>query len=382
MTKHILFFIHTIAPGGAERVCANMANHWAGKGWKVDVATFSPRLNDSYEFHPMVNRIQLRKNKRTTTRFKVGGFFGRILALRRLIRESKPDIVMALMTNANIELSLSCIGIGQLIKLGSEHNYQPDSELNTNKSLRAVIFKTLRKVTFSSLDAVTVLTEKSKDWVVENTLAKKVVVIQNAVPWPLSSSEPVVAPPTDKRMILGAGRFVSAKGFDLLISAYAPLAEKYPSWALYIVGDGAERELYEGQIRELGLQDRIFLPGRVGNIADWYAHSEIYVMSSRSEGFGNTLAEAMAYRAASISFDCDAGPREIIDHNVNGLLVPPKDIRGLRKAIESLITDDGLRKELSKNAIDTRERYSLKTVAGRWENLFKELEVSKFGMDD
>jgi glycosyltransferase involved in cell wall biosynthesis len=96
-------------------------------------------------------------------------------------------------------------------------------------------------------------------------------------------------------------------------------------------------------------------------------------MSSRFEGFPNTLAEAMAHGLPAVSFDCDTGPRDIIRHEVDGLLVPPGDLDALTEALARLMADDALRQQYAARAVEVRQRFSMERVAGMWETLFEEL---------
>ena len=125
-----------------------------------------------------------------------------------------------------------------------------------------------------------------------------------------------------RKVLLAVGRLEVEKGFDWLIDAFSALATKYPEWDLVILGEGSLRATLEKQVQTSGLARRVFLPGRVGNVGDWYERANLYVMSSRFEGFGNTLGEAMAYGLPAVSFDCETGPRNIIRHETDGLLVP------------------------------------------------------------
>jgi FkbM family methyltransferase len=120
-----------------------------------------------------------------------------------------------------------------------------------------------------------------------------------------------------------------------------------------------------------GIDGRVFLPGRVGNMADWYAHADLYVMSSRYEGFGNTLAEALVYGLPVVSFDCDTGPRDIVRHEVDGLLVPPGDVSNLAAALDRLMGDAELRGRFAMRAVDARTRFSIDRIAAMWELLFE-----------
>ena len=113
--------------------------------------------------------------------------------------------------------------------------------------------------------------------------------------------------------------------------------------------------------------------GRAGTGGEWYERADLYVMSSRFEGYPNTLAEAMAHGLAAVSFDCDTGPRDIIRHEVDGLLVPPGDVAALTAALDRLMDDATLRQQFAERAVDARRRFSMERIAGTWEDLFKEI---------
>jgi glycosyltransferase involved in cell wall biosynthesis len=121
----------------------------------------------------------------------------------------------------------------------------------------------------------------------------------------------------------------------------------------------------------MGLTGRIMLPGRAGNTSDWYRRADLYVMSSHYEGFPNALCEAMAHGCAAVSFDCDTGPRDIIRHGENGLLVSPVgDSQALSSALDELMGNDKLRHRMSKKALDVRQRYSMECILLKWDELF------------
>jgi glycosyltransferase involved in cell wall biosynthesis len=170
--------------------------------------------------------------------------------------------------------------------------------------------------------------------------------------------------------LLGVGRLTEQKGFDLLISTFARLAARHPDWDLIILGEGPSRPQLEDLVRSHNLSERIFLPGQAGNIAEWYRAAEIYAMSSRFEGFPNTLAEALAHGLPAVSFDCDTGPRDIIRHQVDGLLVPAGDEDALAAALSRLMNNAALRQQFAMRAVEARERFSMERIAGMWEEVF------------
>jgi glycosyltransferase involved in cell wall biosynthesis len=121
---------------------------------------------------------------------------------------------------------------------------------------------------------------------------------------------------------------------------------------------------------------RVFMPGIAGNIGEWYARADLFVMTSRFEGFPNALAEALAYGLPAVSFDCDTGPRDIIRDGVDGLLVPPGDASGLEQALDRVMGNRELRMHMAGMAIDARKRFSIDRIAGMWEALFEALPAA------
>jgi glycosyltransferase involved in cell wall biosynthesis len=224
---------------------------------------------------------------------------------------------------------------------------------------------------------VTALTSEGKDWIKSNTNAKMVAVIPNAVTWPLLGQEPRISLnafyQSERKLLLAVGRLDAGKGFDILIETFSNLADKHPNWDLVILGEGSLRPLLEETVRESDLKHRIFLPGRAGNMAEWYESADLYVMSSRFEGFPMSLVEAMAHGLAAVSFDCDTGPRDIIRHELDGLLVPQGDVTELTVALDRLMSDALTRQRFAEGAVEVRERFSMEKVAGMWEKLFEEI---------
>ncbi|MEY3787585.1 MAG: hypothetical protein RLZ75_1792 [Pseudomonadota bacterium] len=366
--KKWLIFIYSMSSGGAERVTANLANYWARKGWDITVVTLASRDLDFYPLHPTIKRVTLAlagDSKNALVGLKQNLY--RVLALRQILRQIQPDIALGMMTGANVLLALAALGLSNLCTVGSERTHPPQVPLG-------YLWERLRCYTYRLLNAVTVLTSESEDWIKSNTYAQKVSMIPNAVFYPLLAQEPRVNPNnTERKRLLAVGRLSEEKRFSDLIETFSNLAAKHPHWDLVILGEGALRSELEQQIRALALEKRIFLMGRVGNVGEWYESADLYVMSSRFEGFPNTLIEAMSYGLAAISFDCDTGPRDIIRHEIDGLLVPAGNIVALTAALDRLMSDEELRLRLAKRAIEVRERFSIEKITQLWEQLFDEV---------
>jgi len=225
--------------------------------------------------------------------------------------------------------------------------------------------------------ALTALTSESADWLKTHTSARRVAVIPNAALWPLPRQSPRITPDSlchaGRRLLLAVGRLEVQKGFDLLVDAFINLAKRYSDWDLVILGEGPQHAPLQDEVRAAGLEKRVLLPGRVGNVGEWYERADLYVLSSRFEGFPNALAEAMAHGLAAVSFDCETGSRDIIRHGVDGLLVPPGDVAGLTAALAHLMGIATLRRQFAKRAVEVRERFSMERIAGTWEELFEEI---------
>jgi glycosyltransferase involved in cell wall biosynthesis len=367
----LLFFIHSLSGGGAERVTVNLANHWAAKGWDITIVTLAPLSLDFYKLDPAVERIALELADECGN--VLAGFWNnlqRVRALRRVLRQVQPDITFGVMTTANVILALASRGLANVCAIGSEHIHPPQLPLGAQ-------WEALRRFTYGRLAAVVALTQESAEWLRMHTGALWVPIIQNMALWPLAVQAPRLTPETvrvaDRHILLAVGRLNKQKGFDWLLEAFMALARKYYDWTLAILGEGQERRALETQVQAARLDGRVFLPGRAGNVGEWYERADLYVMSSRFEGFPTTLAEAMAHGLPAVSFDCDTGPRDIIRPGVDGLLVPPGNVDALTAALDRLMGDAALRAQFAARAVEARERFSMERIAGMWEELFAKL---------
>lgn len=365
----LLFFIHSLEGGGAQRVVVNLANHFAGLGWEVRLVTLANEAGDVYALSGNIDRVVLDLASESAT--PVAGLLQnlrRIKALRRILRQTRPDVAVAMMATANILLAFAAFGLSGIRTIGSERIHPPQSPLGG-------LWEMLRRFSYAWLDAVVALTGKSADWIWENTRAKQVVVIPNAATWPLPKYPPHLPPEVackpGRQVVLGVGRLDGQKGFDWLIDAFAEVAQGHPQWDLVIVGDGPQAASLRSQIDHAGLAQRVFLPGRVGNVSDWYARADLYVLSSRYEGFPNTLIEAMAQGLPVISFDCDTGPADLVRQHVDGILVKTGDVQELAFALQKLMDEPQTRGQLAARAVEVRERFSMDRVADLWSCLFQ-----------
>jgi glycosyltransferase involved in cell wall biosynthesis len=371
MRCRLLFFISSLNSGGAERVTVNLANYWAAKGWEVTVVTLSDCMSDFYVLSPSVTRIGLGLLQESAN--VVSGLYRnliRVLALRRVLIQTNPQVALAMMDKANIILSFAAWRLPNILPLGSERIHPPQFPLGR-------LWESLRSICYGQLAAVTALTIESHDWLLHHTAVKRVAVIPNAAPWPLQSQPPLLMPQSiispSRKLLLAIGRLSYQKGFDLLIEAFVRISADHSDWHLAILGEGHLRGALYEKIKDVELEEHITLVGRVGNAGDWYQAADLYVMSSRFEGFPNALSEALSYGVPAVSFDCDTGPSVLIRHQVDGLLVPNGDVGALASSLDQLMSNPSLRKAFSAKAIEARERFSMERITRMWESLFMEL---------
>lgn len=365
----ILFFVHSLASGGAERVTATLANHWALKGWQVSVVSIDAVEADFYALDNRIRRIPLRMAAHSQPSMQgVMGNLRRVRALWSILRRERPDVAVAMMSTPSATLALA----GRLAgvpSIGSERIHPPALPLG-----RA--WETVRKRTYPLLAGFVAQTRDSATWLSENAGARNIAVIPNPVEFPLSVHAPRLSPSTalasfrGGRMLLAVGRLEPQKGFDRLLSAFASLAARHPDWVLVVLGRGSLGEALKQQAIDLGIGGRVILPGAVGNLGEWYEAADLYALTSRFEGFPNTLLEAMAYGRPAVAVDCETGPREIMRNEVDGILVPQADSDALVAGMDRMMSDANLRKQCAERAIEVRERFSVEQIARQWETLF------------
>ncbi|MFM9863555.1 MAG: glycosyltransferase family 4 protein [Micropepsaceae bacterium] len=364
----LLVAISSLSGGGAERTVATMSAQWAAAGHRVRVVTIANAAQDTYELNPAVERVALDLQRPgVNAAVTLANNVRRVLALRRQLRVFEPDVAIGMMTVTNVLLALASMGL-RTRTLGCERVHPPRVPLSAG---RAVV----RKWVYGRLTAVAALTERSAEWLRVNTRARQIFVVPNAVALPLPQAEPVVAPQTvcspGRKMILGVGRLDAQKGFSNLIRAFASLESAHPRWDLVILGEGALRPELEREVKELGVYGRVFLPGRVGNLADWYAAASLFALSSEFEGFPNALLEAMAHGVPAVSYDCDTGPAEIIRNDIDGFLVQPGDMAAFAKAMDRLMANPAALAAMGACARAVGQRFAMPEVLAKWEQVLK-----------
>lgn len=362
----LLIFIHSLASGGAERVTVTLANHWASRDWDVTIVTIADANKDFYQLDPAIRRIGLNMamDSRTPASAVINNL-RRLGALYRILMQQRPDIAIAMMPAANVTLAIAGRLAG-IPTLGSERTYPPAMPIGR-------FWETARRRAYPLLSGLVAQTADSASWLQVHTQSKRVAVIPNPILFPIPNQSPGISPRkvratlASEHILLAVGRLEEEKRFDRLIAAFAEVAPKHPDWSLVVLGEGGMRVSLNTQVARLGLDGRVACLGAVGNVGDWYAAASAYVLTSRYEGFPNTLLEALCYGVPSLAVDCMTGPRELIEPEVNGLLVPQDDPVALIAGLDRLMGDQELRERLAKRAVEAREAYAVPRIAAQWQ---------------
>lgn len=351
--------ISSLAAGGAEKVMSMMANYWAERGHDISVLTIASPREDFFTLNPGVQRIALDQMTESRSVFQaIRNNLQRVVWIRRKLQTVLPQIVVSFVDKTNVLTLLAALGLNLPVVISER----------TNPRFHQIGWgwQWLRRAFYSKASAVVVQSEGVLSWAKRNHVNRRVVKIPNPI------AECTLRHHRSERRgrtVLSIGRLGPEKGFDFLLRAFALCLNHTSEWRLVICGEGPERSRLENLAKELGINHKVFLPGQVKDSEAILGDADLFVLSSRFEGFPNVLLEAMACGLPVISFNCPSGPSEIIQDNSNGILVPAGDVASLATAMDRLMRDGRERKRLGENAILVKEKFGLEKTMGMWEGL-------------
>lgn len=369
----ITLVISSLGVGGAERVMAAMANYWVEHGHQVTLVTLGSCATYWYPLYPPVTRVALDLASDSSTLWQaLRANVRRLVRLRRALCASRPDAIVSFMDATNVLTLIAGTGLQAPVIISER--------IDPRHHRIGRVWQGLRRALYRKADALVVQTNAVSGWAKRFTRPDAVRVIPNPVAVDAADPPPRSEPSSHTRTVVAMGRLSKQKGFDLLLQAFARCVSTRPGWHLEILGDGAERAILETLAETLGVTDLVQFRGRVSNPSTILTRADLFVLSSRYEGFPNALLEAMACGVAVIATDCPSGPRDIITDGSDGLLVPAENVEALASALGCLMDNPEQRVNLGRRAREVRDRFSFRTVMAMWESLVQELHKDNKGI--
>ncbi|SDK34561.1 Glycosyltransferase involved in cell wall bisynthesis [Nonomuraea maritima] len=371
--------LHAYGMGGTIRTVVNQANAMAEAGHDVEiVSTVRRRTSPQFEIDKRVkvwalvdqrqgvsaDSLARRMWRRARGKIVPYGEFAAHYFTERVeaaVMEyvASVDDGILVTTRPALNLISARRGSGKAIRVAQEH-------MNLASYHPAVREQISRH--YGAFDAIAVLTETSRAEYRAIYDDTPIVRIPNAVAMEHRKHSDQSNP-----VIVAAGRLVPQKGYDMLISAFATIAEAHPEWTVRIFGTGPSQEKLQARIDTAEMNGRVTLMGRSDRIHEELTDASIYALSSRMEGLPMAMIEAMGHALPVVAFDCPTGPADLITQGRNGVLVPPRDVEAFGAELSRLIGDVELRRRLGAAAAETAREYTPETVMPLWEGLFTAL---------
>jgi GalNAc-alpha-(1->4)-GalNAc-alpha-(1->3)-diNAcBac-PP-undecaprenol alpha-1,4-N-acetyl-D-galactosaminyltransferase len=339
-----------LSPGGAERVIATIANNLAENG--------------SLEIHILLLTGGNRFYKTSTSiRIHEPDFnyksFARIISLvkifffvRKKLKYIKPNSLLSFGGRYNSFVLLASRGlqirtyISDRSRPGISYGFLPDF---------------LNPFAYKLATGIIAQTSQAKDYIINLVKHPSVHLIGNPIP---NYRSAIVK---KENIILNVGRFIKSKQQEMLIRIFASIDSV--DWQLWLVGDGENLDNCKALVISLGLYDKVRFFGNQKDVKTFYQKASIFAFTSRSEGFPNSLGEAMSAGCACISFDCCAGPSDLIKDDKNGILVPLNDTKRFAGKLAELIADEKLRNSLSQEARLSMRAYDERIIVQKFHDV-------------
>ena len=358
----ILVVIQSLRGGGAQRVASLLSREWA-KSHEVTIALFDAS-GMTYDHGGRIVELRAPVWPIPFNFFHLKGAYVvcmRAARLARLIRRERPDRIISFMEYANVPAIIASALTGRLPRLTISVRNKPAYVLPffRDRLQALLLYRLPGRVVALSEGVRRELASACRLPLERTSFVPNPVVMRNA-----QDAARETPPPLPERYVLGAGRLVPQKGFERLLRAFHRLDR--PALHLVILGEGTERANLLRLARELGLEGRLHLPGFVADVETWYRHAACFVLSSRYEGWGNVLMEALANECPVVSFDCDYGPSEILEDGKYGLLAPEGDVGALVEAMARVLDDDALRRDLAARGPERARAFSVEKIAPLW----------------
>lgn len=346
--KKIALVIADLDLGGGQRVAINLADALA-KEHDVRILIFQDK---NIHYQPSGKVVHLQCPEKKSVAGKIANVFKRAHTLRQHFKQEQYDHIFSFMETANFPTAMA----------------SRESVLSVHcnpRKLLSFFEKALLRLTYHRAKQIIAVSDDVADILKEDFALKRASRIYNPVDLNAIAKQSAIPYQHNKPYIVALGRLNEVKRFDLLIEAYAN-SKAQLHCDLIIVGEGEMRESLKRQIKELNLDNKVHLAGIQMNPYPYLAGAKFLTLSSRTEAFPMVLVEALATKCPVIATDCPTGPREIITHGENGLLVKNEDSMAMSEAIDTLYFDELLQEKIRINALASIQHLSADEIIKQW----------------
>lgn len=361
----IAMLIGALSKGGSERVLVNLSRYLIDRGWQVTMVT-QYQKDEEYPLDPKVKRLIADITEEEVSSNRILNFKRRFCKLRNIWKQERPDVILSFIGKNNMMALLTSRFLH--IPVAVSVRGEPTMEYY-NKWMQ-----TSARQLFKLADGVILQTGRCMEFFPDK-VKRKAVILKNPMN-PSFFREPYTGP--KEKEIVAVGRIDENKNHEMLIRAFARIAEEFPQYRVTIYGEGELKQHLTDLTAELGLSERIKLPGVVQDVASAIEKAGIFVLTSDTEGVPNTLIEAMLLGLTVISTDCPCGgPGDLIEDGVNGILTPVRDTDELAVSLRRAITDLQEQGRMGRNALKLRESYDPEKVYKDWGSYLKDLALRR-----
>ncbi len=350
---NICFVTGALKYSGAEKIITNLMRQLQKRGHKISVIEFA--LKEPVQGFDGITQYPVKSGGKG-----VKSIFSRLKKVRNAIKSNDFDVVFSFNSVYNLDMvpAMAFTKVPLVLCERNDPHYDPRTKL---KKLR-------KKITYPFATGYVFQTERIRDY-----FGKGIVKRSEIIPNFIENPYECVTDNQRRKVIVTCARLDDRqKNHSMLIRAFSRFAEVNDEYSLEFYGEGPDRKKYEALIKELGMEKRISLCGRVEDVQSRLKHAEIFVLPSVFEGMPNALIEAMAMGLPCIATDCGGGgSAALIENDVNGILIENFDEDGLVQAFKRLCSDSQLRLKLGHNAYMINQTLEITKIIDKWENAAK-----------
>lgn len=349
--------------GGAERVISILSNKFVEENEVILLTTMNTK--EEYEFNKKIKRYHLDKknylyaNKIIKKIVKLSP--KRLIKMYKIVVNERPDIIISFLPEPSFRIMLLKKISKKVKKIPVIISIRNDPTIEYKNK----ILKSIMKFLYKDVNGMVFQTQKAKNYFDNIIKTSNKIIIPNPIDekFFIKSKEDV----EKENIIISVGRLEKQKNHKILIDAFYNANKINDSFILNIYGSGSLESKLKKQIKELKLEDKVFLKGDVKSIEEELNKAKIFVLTSNYEGMPNSLMEAMTIGLPCISTNCPCGgPRELIKNNYNGILIDVGDTKALEEKMKEVLLNKEFAEKLSNNAKQSMEKYHPKIINKMW----------------